>query len=250
MLLRKITHHLKEQNWFAAWLDLLIVILGILIGLQVNSWNETRKEKALETIYLKRFVTELKVDLQVFDDSKVRNQYRIEGVDALIDAIENGFETNRDDLIHLLKYIKRIEIIIKANTGTATWNEIVSTGRLDLIQDQKLKASISNHYQIADRVRRENLMFNSTELRLDQILDRWFTLKQTLYFANLQYDKLSSEDITEILNKAFSDKEFLTVLSSFARKLYLANRIMSRNEVKTQNLINHLEKTLQEKEKR
>jgi hypothetical protein len=42
MLLRSITKHIKEQNWTAVSLDLAIVVIGVVIGIQVANWNEDR----------------------------------------------------------------------------------------------------------------------------------------------------------------------------------------------------------------
>ena len=44
MLFRRISAHLKRQDWFAVGLDLLIVVVGIYIGLQVDAWNSTRHD--------------------------------------------------------------------------------------------------------------------------------------------------------------------------------------------------------------
>lgn len=41
MILRRLTNHMKDQNWFAVGLDFSIVV-GVFIGLQVNSWNVRR----------------------------------------------------------------------------------------------------------------------------------------------------------------------------------------------------------------
>ncbi len=50
MLLRRITQHVKDQNWFAVSLDFLIVVVGILIAFQVNGWSERQADKrALDT---------------------------------------------------------------------------------------------------------------------------------------------------------------------------------------------------------
>ena len=35
MLLRRITKHITEQNWFAVFIDFLIVVVGVFIGIQV-----------------------------------------------------------------------------------------------------------------------------------------------------------------------------------------------------------------------
>ena len=54
MLLRRITKHVKDQNWFAVGLDFLIVVFGILIAFQITNWSEARKEDTLERQYLER----------------------------------------------------------------------------------------------------------------------------------------------------------------------------------------------------
>ncbi|MCA8900757.1 MAG: hypothetical protein KDA53_05850 [Hyphomonas sp.] len=46
MFLRRVTAHVKTQNWFAVVLDFVIVVLGILIAFQITNWNDGRKAKA------------------------------------------------------------------------------------------------------------------------------------------------------------------------------------------------------------
>ena len=46
MLLRSITKHVQDQNWFAIGIDFFIVVVGVFIGMQVA-------EKAIEAIELK-----------------------------------------------------------------------------------------------------------------------------------------------------------------------------------------------------
>ena len=58
MLLRRIPENLKSQSWTAVCLDLLIVILGIFLGLQVSQWYEGRQEIALEESILDRLRAE------------------------------------------------------------------------------------------------------------------------------------------------------------------------------------------------
>lgn len=44
MILRRITLHLKNQNWFAVWLDITVVVFSVFIGIQVANWNVLRIE--------------------------------------------------------------------------------------------------------------------------------------------------------------------------------------------------------------
>ena len=45
MLLRRITKHVKDQNWLAVGIDFFIVVVGVFIGIQVANWNDARVEQ-------------------------------------------------------------------------------------------------------------------------------------------------------------------------------------------------------------
>lgn len=42
MLLRRISQHVKDQNWFAVILDFIIVVAGVFLGIQIGNWNSDR----------------------------------------------------------------------------------------------------------------------------------------------------------------------------------------------------------------
>ncbi len=46
MLLRRVTKHVKEQNWTAVTLDFVIVVIGVVVGLQFSNWNENRADSS------------------------------------------------------------------------------------------------------------------------------------------------------------------------------------------------------------
>lgn len=46
MILRRFMKHVTDQNWFAVGLDVIVVITGIFLGMQVTERNEERKEGA------------------------------------------------------------------------------------------------------------------------------------------------------------------------------------------------------------
>ena len=44
-ILSRLTDALRRQNWFAVLLEILIVTMGVLIGIQVSNWNDERREQ-------------------------------------------------------------------------------------------------------------------------------------------------------------------------------------------------------------
>ena len=48
MLLGSATKHSKQQNWFAVWVDFVIVVVGSFAGLQVQEWSNARANRFAE----------------------------------------------------------------------------------------------------------------------------------------------------------------------------------------------------------
>lgn len=90
MLLRRITHHVKNQNWFAVFLDFVIVVIGVFIGIQVANWNEARAEAVREQEVLAAILDDLKMDLQVLESSTAMANININASNHLLE--QAGFE--------------------------------------------------------------------------------------------------------------------------------------------------------------
>ncbi|MBK8198164.1 MAG: hypothetical protein IPK75_07310 [Acidobacteria bacterium] len=76
MILRRLTKHVRDQNWFAVGLDFLIVVLGILIAFQITNWSNERENRRVYDQALERVVVELNSNLAMQD--RVRKNIAIE----------------------------------------------------------------------------------------------------------------------------------------------------------------------------
>ena len=52
MILRRLVQNLKQQHWTGVLIELVIVVLGVFIGMQVSNWNQARGDRAAEIGYL------------------------------------------------------------------------------------------------------------------------------------------------------------------------------------------------------
>lgn len=68
MLLRRITKHVKDQNWFAVLIDFFIVVLGVFIGMQVANWNDARASKQATISVLERLNAEIDTNMDAADN--------------------------------------------------------------------------------------------------------------------------------------------------------------------------------------
>ena len=67
MLLRRVMEHVKTQNWFAVGIDLVIVVVGVVIGIQVANWNDDRNNKVGLVASLERLDREVTLNIEMID---------------------------------------------------------------------------------------------------------------------------------------------------------------------------------------
>lgn len=167
MLLRRITQHVKDQNWTAIGIDFVIVVLGVFIGIQVANWNDAQLAKQEERDILER----LHDDLMAREESRAA----IIAEERLIrDDLYNtrlvllGVADMRPFTLQECAAIVRSNAPLVPEVNIAIIDELVATGRLDLISDPEIRSGASALHQLQNE--RRNLF--ETYLRDGEILVR------------------------------------------------------------------------------
>ncbi|GHA93649.1 hypothetical protein GCM10009069_15920 [Algimonas arctica] len=144
MLLRSISKHVKDQNWFAVALDFVIVVGGVFIGLQVANWNEARASQARSEQYLERIATDLVKEIAIYDDRiQFWRQVSDNGLVVLDEANNGGKLLKPWEL--LLAYFQASQVA-EFFPSNATFEELKSAGELGLIRDAHLRSQLSEYY--------------------------------------------------------------------------------------------------------
>lgn len=148
MFLRRIAQHLKNQNWFAAAIDFLIVVSSIFIGLQATNYSTELKEKAL----LKEKLTILLIETrEVITDSKALPttlEKLIIDSDKLLE-ITNSCRKN-DELSNLLTSIASYNSMedsfqLSVNDLEPYFPLLSSTFRTELRAYKRMTSALINH---------------------------------------------------------------------------------------------------------
>jgi hypothetical protein len=107
MILRRVIKHFRNQEWTAIFLDFLIVVVGVFVGLQVQNWNERRGDRAEYARALGRLDVEIAANLAMLDalDPQVARSLKIVGnaFDVLQSCIEN--KENRKTVVDSFDYL-------------------------------------------------------------------------------------------------------------------------------------------------
>ncbi|MFK8012425.1 MAG: hypothetical protein AB8B80_10315 [Marinicellaceae bacterium] len=144
MLLRRITLHVKSQNWFAVFIDFLIVVIGVFIGIQVANWNEEREDRKLENQYLNRLHIEIAQNIIENTENlelwQNRQKFLAETATYFISK-KKVVELTDDHC----EAIVRSHLYSGAIALPTTINELISTGQLSVITDKEIRKIITKY---------------------------------------------------------------------------------------------------------
>ncbi|OIQ39149.1 MAG: hypothetical protein BM563_04895 [Bacteroidetes bacterium MedPE-SWsnd-G1] len=124
--------------------EIVLVVIGILIALQINNWNENKKSRRFEVKILKELRNDLKSNY--LELAEIRENYEVLIIksDSLIDVLKNQ---NFDLTIHsnLLRGLDYGNFGVY-NVSSTTYKFIESKG-FELLTNDSLRISISDIYE-------------------------------------------------------------------------------------------------------
>ncbi len=147
MLPRRIGKHMKEQTWFAVALDLVIVIAGVFIGLQVSNWTDAQRDERRAVEHAQRIQSDLASDV-VRLGQRVTYWTQVSQLGREAIAYAEGRRTASDPWSVLLSFYQASQFNpYRANS--TTYDELTSAGELALIRDATLRTDLAGYYRLS-----------------------------------------------------------------------------------------------------
>jgi hypothetical protein len=137
MILRRLTKHIKEQNWFAVLLDFFIVVVGILIAFQITNWNENRAERSQENRYLSAMRRDVESSIRILNVSIASLQRQQNARKALYTFhADPAAVLVSDELDKLIA--DGLFSLERANLSQTTFETLKSSGQMSVIKSSEL----------------------------------------------------------------------------------------------------------------
>jgi hypothetical protein len=144
--------HIKEQNWFAVGLDVIVVIVGIFLGMQVQEWYEERKLSNDEQLIMQRMLNETQLLLST--QTKEMDSL-LERTEMLVSA--NPVLFSQEPIRQLTRrecyFVAGSHSYRRPSDELPILDELLETGRFDILQDETLKANLRSYLLIRERGR-------------------------------------------------------------------------------------------------
>ncbi|HQQ99053.1 MAG TPA: DUF6090 family protein [Cyclobacteriaceae bacterium] len=146
-ILRRISERLRSitiTNYLGYALgEVILVVIGILLALQINNWNEARKDKALEEVYYCKLLEDLNLDVALMNDLIKDNQLRIASANEMLVLIQTPHPDVRALMNAMRGSTSRTTYTFRASK--AAFEDIQSSGHLSLL-DAEIKDHLIRYY--------------------------------------------------------------------------------------------------------
>ena len=143
MILRSVTKHVREQNWFAVALDLAIVIFGVFIGIQVSNWNEKLVQEEETSVLIQRLYKDLANEREVIAGRMDYVSIAIKLGITAVQGFNNPDSVNDEQFVIAAYQASQIDGVWSYRSA---YTELIRTGNINLIKDEKLKDNILGYY--------------------------------------------------------------------------------------------------------
>lgn len=230
-IFRNIRQKLAAENKVMAYLryaigEILLVVIGILIALQINTWNTNRNNSIKESVYIKSLRNEIKIQLETIDVQINFEKSYVHSAQQVIEVL-NDSDNNKPDLEE--KFYLNLTNLLERKTFKiidATYTDLISTGELNLISNDNAKKEIVVYYQELKRI--ESVIQNNNTHIVDNIFLPAVQRIGYYYPAAKYLDLLQKKFAINYLNR-FKNQE-----ASYSASLILQpeNRLLLLNLLK------------------
>jgi hypothetical protein len=168
--------------------EIILVVIGILIALQINTWNEQRIDNNEELVLLTGLKVEFQNNLEELNQSITINKKVTEASIELTKLIRSNSLNNDPKLVDDL--LIRIGTFNSFDAQTGVASEIVNSGKLTLLKNDNLRTQIVNWLTLLID-QEEDILFRSDNytMNLMPFLMKHFPLANGELTKKLPYDK-------------------------------------------------------------
>ena len=223
-IFRKIRKKMADDNKPLKYMryaigEVVLVVIGILIALQINNWNEEKKDRGLEIEFLKRLKSDLVTDSTYYSrrikDSESFVMSNVEFITELYKVQQNYSDVKK--LFEKLKLSSKQLV-----SQNSTYLELINDGKLNLIRNTKLKSALIGYYRDNEEAGKHieefntfsvNTMLNAIEKipNMPRVLVHHLNIVEMNFKLNGQYDFVNDPNtvkfqISENLATVYTNK--------------------------------------------
>lgn len=153
---RKIRYNLVDQNKTGKYLkyaigEIILVVIGIIIALQVNNWNESRKNRILEQDYYCRILDDFNLEQRHIEEYQTIANQKIEAAKQLLNDM---YRSDKENYTLMNNWIdtQRLPVYVPRRVA---FDDLKTSGNFKLLKDVNIKNSLALYYDDLENILRQ-----------------------------------------------------------------------------------------------
>ncbi len=236
-IFRKMRKQLAAENKVAKYLryavgEIVLVVIGIVIALQINTWKNDLQNRALEKAYLKNLQKDMLLQIEI---NQVQSDYErgiISKTDSALSFLDNKIEVSK--LVELLNFITGRHTFVANNV---TFENMGSTGNSIHIRKSEILNELIRYNQILEYTM---MVINNNNYEIVDGQFGHFVANNDLGLSLDKKNKITKE-------KGWNGEERFLLSQQLSKRKLISNIIISRVDsltLDTQKLINEIDSYL------
>jgi hypothetical protein len=161
---QKISTYVRQHNWFAVGVEVLVVIVGLMLAFQLDRWREGIAERRQEQFYINRLIADVETDIPAIEYAVALQSLRLEFVELLMLVSKDTAAATEKPII-FLGSVNQAAFTYTPVLTSHTFENLRATGDLRLIRDESVKSIMFNYYGFDESQRQFRPLQIDTEFR-------------------------------------------------------------------------------------
>lgn len=174
--------------------EIVLVVAGILIALQLNAWKADANDRRSEQTYLRNLRKDLLLQEEVIDAQVVHETLKVAQADSAMTFFAGALPLDR--LERLLIGTNGLYTRKTFVANRSTFNDLVSTGHMALIRDAQVKEDLMRYMQLVEYT--TTVINNNNIVLIDQQFGENLTANSLGFTLNTE----GTVDTTRVLGPA------------------------------------------------
>lgn len=191
--------------------EIILVVVGILIALSIDNWNEERKDRVKEQLILVQLRDEFQSNLIRLEEKISTRQNMIESSQRILKDIDDQNIANRDSLL------SRLVLLVNDPTFDPIINDLIGSGNIRLIRHEQLKRLLTN--------------WSSDVIALQEVEKRWTKLVNEMVVPFYVESGITRDALDQLYASNNSAPFALDKLSNKRPRLGKSNQHTSTSEI-------------------
>ena len=167
--IKRSAHLNRETKRYIAYAagEMLLVVAGILIALQIDNWNSERREQATIDHYLHAIARSMREDLLSLEELTTSRSATLLLTRTARSDLTDRLVFGVDEIFYLNRAVRAAEAVTYFNASRGAYDALMVSGVLDKLQGLDVEPLLSRYYQGALRISQMEEAYNAHILALD-----------------------------------------------------------------------------------